>query len=242
MLVIMSNETDATEETAKAAQEVAKAASNAVDAGREMGGFVSRFISGSLEQAVGIVEDRLRYVRWENQHKLIMRAEAYMSEHGLSAPNKAIPLKNIVPLLEYATLEENDTLQDMWARLLVNGTNESTGVNIERSFIEILAQLSPLEAQILQVVYSLPFSSTQHIGIITENLPYSAKITEENPDEEYGEPSKPVKLALANLVRIGCLKFPMSWGGGEVFTQINPTLIGKEFVDACSVRENIAPS
>lgn len=233
----MSDETEAIKEAAKATQEVAKTASKAIDAGREMGGFVSRFISGSLEQAVGIVEDKLRYIRWERQQRLIRRAEEYMREQGLSAPNKPMPLKNAVPLLEYATIEENDSLQDMWARLLVNGTNESTGVNIERSFIEILAQLSPLEAQILQVIYALPFEATQHAGIVTENLPFSAKIAEEKPEKEYKEPSKEVKLALANLARIGCLKFPLTWGGGEIFTQLNPTLIGKEFVAACAVKQ-----
>lgn len=233
----MSDETEAIKETAKATQEVAKTASNVIDAGRQMGGFVSRFISGSLEQAVGIVEDKLRYIRWERQQRLIRRAEEYMREQGVSAPNKSIQLKNVVPLLEYATLEEDDNLQDMWARLLVNGTNEATGVNIERSFIEILAQISPLEAQILQVIYALPFESTRNAGIITENLPSSAEIAQEKPEKEYNDPSTVVKLALANLARIGCLKFPATWGGGEVFTQINPTLIGKEFVAACAVKK-----
>lgn len=234
----MSDETEAIKEAAKATQEVAKTASNAIDAGREMGGFVSRFISGPLDQAVGIVEDKLRYIRWERQQRLIRRAEEYMREQGLSAPDKPIPLKNFVPLLEYATLEEDDTLQDMWARLLVNGTNVSTGVNIERSFIEILAQLSPLEAQILQVIYDLPFEVTQHAGAVTENLPFSAKVAEKGAENKYSEPSKEVKLALANLARIGCLKFPLTWGGVDIFTQIKTTLIGKEFVTACAVKKN----
>lgn len=233
----MSEETEALKEAAKATQEIAKTTSNAINAGREMGSFVSRFISGALEQAVGIVEDKLRYIRWERQQRLIRSAEEYMRKHDLSAPDKPIPLKNIVPLLEYATLEEDDTLQDMWARLLVNGTNESTGVNIERSFIEILAQLSPLEAQILQVIYALPFDLTQHDGIVTESLPFSAKIAEEKPEKKYSEPSNEVKLALANLARIGCLKSTLTWGGGEVLTRINPTLIGNEFVAACAVKK-----
>jgi len=233
----MSEETEAIKETAKATQEVAKTTSKAIDAGREMGGFVSRFISGPLEQGVGIIEDRLRYIRWERQLRLIKRSEEFMNEQGLSNPNKPIPLKNAVPLLEYATLEEDDNLQDMWARLLVNGTNESTGINIERSFIEILAQISPLEAQILRAIYALPFENTQHAGIVTEKLPEYATVAEKKPENKPKEPSQEVKLALANLARIGCLKFPLTWGGGEIFTYINPTLIGKEFVAACSFKQ-----
>jgi hypothetical protein len=233
----MSEETEALKETAKATQEVAKTASNAINAGREMGGFVSRFISDPLEQAVGIVEDKLKYIRWERQQRLIRRSEEFMREQGLTKPNKPIPLKNAVPLLEYATLEEDDNLQDMWARLLVNGTNESTGINIERSFIEILSQISSLEAQILKAIYALPFDKTMHAGVVTGNLPEYATIADEIREKKYIEPSKEVKLGLANLARIGCLKFPTTWGGGEIFTKINPTLIGKEFVAACTFKE-----
>lgn len=235
----MTDEIEAISEAAKAAQEVAKTASNAIDAGREMGGFVSRFISGPLEQSIGILEDKLRYVRWERQQRLIKKAEEYSRELGISSPNRPLALKNAVPLMEYATLEEDDNLQDMWVRLLVNGTNDSTGITIERSFIEILGQLSSLEAQILKSIYDIPFEITQHAGIVTENLPLSARSGEEKDASIYREPSNEVKLALANLVRIGCLKFPTTWGGGEIFTQVNPTLIGKEFVYACTSRKNI---
>ena len=143
-----------------------------------------------------------------------------------------------MPLLEYATLEEDDNLQDMWARLIVNGTVKSTGINIERSYIEILGQLSTLEAQILQAIYILPFEESNHKGIITENLPEYATIKSENPNEEekIKEPSEDVKLALANLVRLGCLKFSGSWGGGEIYTTVNPTLIGYRFVEACTLK------
>lgn len=222
------------EESAKAVQEVAKTTSTAIDAGREMGGFVSRFISGPLEQGVGILEDKLSYIRWERKLRLIKRSEEYLELMGLSAPNKTIPLKNAVPLLEYATLEEDDNLQDMWARLLVNGTNDSTGINIERSYIEILAQVSPFEAKILETIYRLPLEDL-HRGILTENLPDSASIEGDPPEVDLKEPSHVVKLAIANLVRIGCLKFPSTWGGNEIYTTVNPTLIGKEFVAACTI-------
>ncbi|TQV65819.1 DUF4393 domain-containing protein [Exilibacterium tricleocarpae] len=230
----MSEELESIKETAKATQEVAKTASKAIDAGREMGGFVSRFISGPLEQGVGIIEDKLKYIRWERQQRLIRRAEEFLKNKGLPNPDNPIPLKNAVPLLEYATLEEDDDLQDLWAYLLVNGSNISTGINIERSFIEILSQISSLEARILKAVYALPFEETRHAGVVTQHLPEYALAAEEKPETPYEEPSHEVKMGLANLARISCLKLSLTWGGGEIFTQINPTLIGKEFVLACS--------
>lgn len=235
----MSEESEAIKETAKATQEVAKTTSKAIDAGREMGGFISRYISGSLEQSFGILEDKLKHIRWERRLRFIKRTEEFMREQGFARPNKLISLKNAVPLLEYATIEDDDSLQDMWARLLVNGTNGFTGVNIERSFIEILAQISPLEAQILETIYSIPYKKTQHSSIVTENLPTSASIADEARlmARSYKEPPVEVKLALANLARLGCLKLHPTVGGGEIFSTIFPTLIGNEFVKACTFKQ-----
>ena len=202
-----------------------------------MGGFISTYISGPLEQVSGLLEDRLRYVRWERQQRLMMKAEEFRIQQGLPLPDKPLPLKNAVPLLFNATLEEDDSLQDMWARLLINGTNKFTGITIERSFIEILAQISYLEARILQAIYELPFEKTQHTGIVTENLPEYAVIAEDTPATKYKEPTDDVKLALANLTRLGCIKLSDSWGGGEIFSVINPTLLGKELIVACTFRE-----
>ena len=222
---------------AKAAQETAKTGSKAIDAAREFGTFISGFIAGPLEQATGIVEDHLRYIRWERQQRLMDRAIRFAKEQALPPPDKSIPLKNAIPLFLHATIEEDDYLQDMWARLLVNGTNEATGINLERSFIEILAQISHLEARILQTIYKLPFEKVQHKGIVTEGLPDVASIADDDPASKYNEPALDVKLALATLARIGCVRVQDSWGGGEIFSEINPTLMGKEFVRACTFKE-----
>ena len=220
-------------ETAKAGQEIAKTLSQGIDAVSEMGKFISKYVSGSLEQATGIFEDHLRYIRWERQQRLMIRAEEFRKQQGLSLPNKPIPLKNAVPFFLYATLEESNDLQDMWARLLINGTNKSTGINIERSFIEILAQLSFLEARILQAIYELPFEKTSQTGVVTEKLPEYATVAENKPANKYKDPTHEVKLALANLARLGCIKLPITWNGGEIFSEINSTILGKELVAAC---------
>ena len=234
---MISKEAEAFKEAAKATQEVAKTASKAIDAGTSIGKFFTRFISGSLEQGAGIIEDKLRYIRWERQVRLMNRSEEYLNQQGLSEPDNPLPLKHAIPLFEYATLEEDDRLQDIWARLLVNGTHTSTGINIERSFIEILAQISFLEAQILQTIYALPFDETRKHGVITEKLPRYAKVDEERSGDVRKEPNQDVKLALANLTRLGCLKFPLTWDGAEIFTVVNTTLIGYEFVSACTINQ-----
>lgn len=232
--------TDPGSETAKAVQEVAKASGKAVEAGQSFGRFIARFVAGSLEQGMGIFEDRLRYMRWERQVRLMQRAEQLMKEIGLEKPSRAIPLKLAVPLLEAASLEDDDHLQDMWARLLVNAANSGSKVSLQRAYISILEQITAFEAHILQKIYALPYEKTQHNGVVVGNLPDSVEAGVENrtSDDHLPEPREDVTLALANLARLGCVAIQKSMGGGELFKEINPTLLGKTFVEACTLRPN----
>jgi len=232
----MSNE-DPVSETAKAVQEVAKATSKAIDAGQKFGGFISRYVAGPIEQGMGIFEDKLKYMRWERQVRLMQRAEQLLREAGLSGPTRPVPLKLAVPLLEAASLEDDDYLQDLWARLLVNAANGSSRINLQRAYISVLEQLTPFEAAILQMIYSLPYEQTRHDGVVVGNLPHSLTIGKDDGNADaLSEPSEEVKLALANLARVGCIVIQKSWGGGEIFKQVNPTLLGKSFVEACTLQ------
>ncbi|WP_162559899.1 hypothetical protein [Methylobacterium radiodurans] len=115
------------DEEAKAVQEIAKASGKAIDASREAGGFIARFIEGPFAIASDIVQDRLRYARWERQQRLMVRAKEFLQEAGLTEPSRRLALNIAVPLLEAASLEENDELQDTWAKILVNAANADSG-------------------------------------------------------------------------------------------------------------------
>ena len=220
------------EEEAKAIQEVAKSTGKAIDAAREAGGFIARFVSGTIEQGMGIFEDRLKYMRWERQIRLMQRAQDFLKLIGLPAPTRPVPLKLAIPIIQGASLEENDDLQDRWAALLVNAANANFHNEVRRSYVAILEQLTPLDAQILDVLYSLPFEKSQHDGIVTAELPVCARIKEEN-EKEFQLPNEEVVISLSNLVHLGCLRPTMTWGGGENFGRVNPTVAGKAFVEAC---------
>lgn len=224
------------EEETKAVQEVAKTTGKAIDAAREAGGFIARFVSGPLEQGMGIFEDRLRYMRWERQVRLMQRAQDFLNLVGLPAPTRAVPLKLLIPIMQGASLEENDDLQDRWAALLVNAANADFGNEIRRSYVTILEQLTPLDAQILDVLYSLPFEKCQHDGIATAELPLHAHIKDKK-EQELPLPTDDVIISLSNLARLGCLRPGMTWGGGESFGRVNPTVAGKAFTEACRPHE-----
>lgn len=234
----MNDDQEAITESAKAIQEVAKTSGKAIGAVEKLCRFVTSNTSGTLEQAIGIVNDKLSYMRWERQVRLMLRAKDFMNAVGIEAPTRPIPMKLAIPLLQSASLEEDDHLQDLWAKLLVNATDAESSIDLQRAYISILEQLNSLEVQILEKVYSIPFEDAQHRSIVTYELPEKATITKkgENTTEHYKEPSEEVKLALANLHRLGCISIVKSMGGGELYAWVNPTLLGREFVKACTLR------
>ncbi|OAI15308.1 hypothetical protein A1359_09600, partial [Methylomonas lenta] len=191
----------------------------------------------AIEQGMGIFEDKLKYMRWERQVRLMQRAEQLLTEAGLTHPTRPIPLKLAVPLLEAASLEDDDSLQDLWVRLLVNAANVQSRTTLQRAYISILEQLTPLEASILLNIYSLPYEQTRHDGVKVGLLPAEVVVgKDDGKGDSLPEPSKEVKLALANLARLGCIIIQKSWGGGELFQSVNPTLLGKSFVEACTLQ------
>jgi Abortive infection alpha len=184
---------------------------------------------------MGIVEDRLKYMRWERQVRLIKRAHDFMKQSGMDAPTRSVPMKLAIPILQGASIEDDDFLQDRWAALLVNAANASFSGEVRRSYTSILEELTPLDARILDVIYALPFEESQHNGVITEALPNNVRIARSAEQSETLPPEE-VVMSLSNLVRLGCLRAGMTWGGGEMYGKVNPTISGKAFVEACRIQ------
>ncbi len=214
----------------KAIGEVAKTSGKAINAGRELGGFISKYVGGPLDQAMGIVEDKLKYLRWERQIRLMERANEFLSERGLQLPTRKVPMQIAIPIMQGGSLEEDDSLQDRWAALLVNAADESSDAEVRRAFISILEDLSPLDAIVLEKIYD--FSAVPHDKneVWTTNLPDHAFATK--PEAEDLRPSASVEISLGNLARLGLISLAMSWGGMAILSCVHRTVLGHEFLRA----------
>jgi hypothetical protein len=225
------------DEEAKAIGEIAKTAGKAIDAGKATGSFIAKYIGGSLEQGMGIFEDKLKYLRWERQHRLMLRADEFLKRLDLQEPSRAIPLKLALPILQGATLEDDDDLQDRWAALLVNVANASFVGEIRRAHVSMLEQLTSLDVRILDVIYSLPFFESMEHGVTTNALPNSAELMTASYAHIAGRPPEAIEVSLANLARLGCIRPSLTDGGGEIYSRVVPTFAGREFVNACRIPE-----
>lgn len=88
--------------------------------------------------------DMVRYRRAPHQARLLMRAAEEIRASGL--PAAAVEDRLLRAVLEEGGFEDNEAMQERWANLLANA---ATGSIVPPAFPEILRQLEPIEARLL---------------------------------------------------------------------------------------------
>lgn len=222
--------TEEVKATAEAVKAVAETGGKALDTVNNLGGFFSRIFGPALEEAGGMLHDFVRFHRSVRLIRLQQRYEEMRAAAGLTM-TKPLDLKVALPLLEAASIETNDDLQDMFARLLVNGTNSNSGIEIKRAYVSILQDFTPLEARLLVALCNAPKSEK---GIRTAALP-DRYLNDKKEDEPAEEPPLDVALALSNLARLGCVEPGLFWGGTSI-SIVTVTSLGRALFEACTVK------
>ena len=241
-------------EASKAVQELAKTTGQGLGIMQKSGKFVSRFVGGPLEQAFGIIEDKLKYHRWERQVRYMDRANAFMAERGSQMQFRPVPLNVAIPIFEAASLEEDDDLQDLWARLLINAADAESGIEVKRGLVSILQDFSQMEARLLQAIHDAPPMqsnvSTKEVpgpldvdgrmiarpmngDVPTKGLP-NEYLEPGEEEEDPGLPPEPVQIGLWNLMRLGCIESAGTWDSLVGIKRVKITELGKALIKACS--------
>ena len=157
-------------ETAKAAQEIAKASSNAIDAAREAAHFFNRVLGNPIADAVGItIGDPLRFVRILSIDWYSRRVDEILQQRN-SRKLAGAPPRLAIEILDAAQDETRDELRELWAELIANAMDETTCKTVRIEFVGILKQLNPLDALVLQRLSTIStfisphqFSQGQHL-------------------------------------------------------------------------------
>jgi hypothetical protein len=180
--------------------------------------------------------DHLKVVRFERQVRLADRVHLFLTERGLAGPNRTIPLKVGVPLLDNATLEEDDELQDVWARLLVNGGDANSGIELRRAFVSVLVEMTSFDVRNLAAIASAIKSNDESgpVGVWTYELPGRGIPYRHLPTGGQPAPSPDVEISLSNLVRLGCLISSNQTPVLQTNQLVNLTPFGRAFIEACT--------
>jgi len=95
--------------------------------------------------------DKARAYRAKNQFKLIQKVKTMAADAGIDLG--AVPLRLFFPILEGASIEDDEDMHTRWAALLTNASAARTSAQILPGFPEILKQLNPAEARFLDTAY-----------------------------------------------------------------------------------------
>lgn len=104
--------------------------------------FLDKLIMPSIEELGLFFKDYVTSFRTKNQVKLLNSTKAYCQKHNINP--KTIPLKILYPLLDQASLEEDETMQEKWSILLGNLVDPMQNIQTN-VFPHILSQISKKE-------------------------------------------------------------------------------------------------
>ncbi|HZS26663.1 MAG TPA: Abi-alpha family protein [Candidatus Angelobacter sp.] len=106
-------------------------------------------LAGPAAEEIGLtLKDHVRVFRLKRQIRLFERVKAMLADTDMEP--ERVPFKLLVPVVENASIEENDELQDRWAAMLANAAIKR---DVHPSFPEILRQLSEKEVLYLDACY-----------------------------------------------------------------------------------------
>lgn len=171
--------------------------------------FLQKLVSPSIEELGLLFADNVKTWRLKNQIKTLNKVQKIVNEENIDVQH--VNLKILLPYLEGISLEENDTIQNMWANLLVNYADSNKNLNVN-VYPNILRQLSTGEILILEYMVS-------NNGRIFDNP--------NNQDFEFKYDE------LANLVRLGIIyqkkEYVVGQYGFNEVIQVRSSIIGDEY-------------
>jgi hypothetical protein len=141
---------------------------------------IAPFSDPLLKELGEYVAARIRFIHFKRSLKVLEEAKRLLGERGMEP--KAVDLKILLPILEGAGLEDNDDLINMWSGLLASAAGEG---RVLPSFPHILSELSPIEARIIDYIYT----HREEIQYAGGNLGVDKQILEKAiglNSEEYG--------------------------------------------------------
>lgn len=148
----MNDELKTTGKVADAVKEVAASSGKALDAASGIGQFFNDVFGDIVIDGFGLVRDRLKFFRFERAALLAQKTEQRLAQKGITVV-RPVPPKIALPLIENASLEEDEDLHSLWANLLASALDRSSDP-IERKYVSILAELSSEDAWVLDTIYA----------------------------------------------------------------------------------------
>jgi hypothetical protein len=169
-------------------------------AGKEAAGVLAKVVAEVLTPSAQAIGDGFAanfrvWAKRRNDRALATLSEAAEIVEASGLIVHEVPGRVLWPLLEKSSLEEDQALRRLWARLLATAATSEEG-GVTPAFVHILSQLTPLEATILD-------RATKHIELPLQGY---QRVYFTQLFEEVGIEHPQDELILDNLFRLRILE------------------------------------
>ncbi|MGA2201791.1 MAG: Abi-alpha family protein [Terriglobales bacterium] len=149
-------------------------------------------LADEVGEGMGVVA---RHYRYRLALKMYQKTERMLTDAGIDP--HAVPPRLFLPMIENASMQDDEDLHTRWAALLANAAASPDSVH--PSFIEVLRQLTPRDAKLLDELYdSCTGKRDRKVQPWVTQISYAEsqrrKAAGENPKESFD-----------NLIRLGLI-------------------------------------
>jgi hypothetical protein len=194
-----------------ATKAVAETAGKAVDTINGFGGFLGKLFSPAAEEIGLAFRDQIAFRRKMRLLNFEARFQRKCEVLGFDPETiRPVPLSIAYKIVEEASLEEADEIQELWAELLAKSVDPSSEFSATKMHISLLKELSPSEALLLKALFEidktateLPQSSALSVREQVEAINSSINDLLESEWRTLGLEQR--QIAARNLTRLGCI-------------------------------------
>jgi len=186
-----------------------------------------------LSRLGGLLSDSVGDWKFRNSVRLIPKAKKLLDESGISP--KQIAPSVFVPIVEEASLIDDENLSDMFSSLLANHIADEDGGIIHPSYVKVLAQLSSMDALVLKAFANFTASEeARDVGLKGGGLRVEF-IAKESSTE-----LTPCYLSCLNLWRLGIVSHEgFGWPENHPIANVFSRFIGASEVSYCGIGNSI---
>jgi hypothetical protein len=131
-----------------------KAVTEAAETARR---YLDPMLMAPLSEFGLLLKDKISYWRFKNQVNTILKAKKFLEQKGVDPAKlgEHVDPELVVPLIETAATTADETLSTMFAGLLATSLQADAAEYMHKSYVQVLANLSPLDAYIILTLKSL---------------------------------------------------------------------------------------
>jgi hypothetical protein len=192
---------------------------------------VEKLFGPAWNEVGGALGDRVRHWRDMRRLELAMRAVERLRVKGVDP--KTVDPSILFPLLDAGSVATDPSLQEKWVALLATAADPTSEIAMSPAFAEILKQLTPIEAQIIDWMSSNGEPSahepTESFVVCVSEL--------SQIQERFGLSRYNAEVIASNLFRLGLIESGFQATGGiapsRSYGRVSLTPIAILFVAAC---------